>query len=53
MFKIKSFSNKNQLFPTCALFFLACPLLRGNFDMDNPGFELNTGLNTGLELSVR
>ena len=27
---------KNQLFPTCVLFFLACLLLGGNFHWDNP-----------------
>ena len=36
MFKIKSFSKKNQFIPTCVLFFLACPLLGGNFHGDNP-----------------
>ena len=29
MFKIMK--KKNKLFPTCVLFFLACPLLEGNF----------------------
>ena len=28
--------RKNQLFPTCLLFFLVCPLLEGNFHRDNP-----------------
>ena len=33
--KVKRFKI-NQLFPTCVLFFLACPLLGGNFHRDNP-----------------
>ena len=31
----QSHFDKNQLFPTCVLFSLVCPLLEGNFHRDN------------------
>ena len=37
----KSHFEKNHLFPTCVLFFLACPLLGGNFHRDNPSRTWN------------
>ena len=34
--KQSHYEKKKKLFPTCVLFFVACPLLGGNFHRDNP-----------------